>query len=397
MSRLLSLAARNLLRHRRRSVLSGLAIASRVVALVLIAGLSEGFLEFLATEVAEGRTGSIQVHRAGYLRSAQGAPLRLSLPDDEAFRSRLRSVEGVRAVSARLVFTGQVSNGRMQAAVLARGLEIEVEDAVCPRALDGLLPKLASGGLLLGGGLTAAMGSRPGDVVALSAVGPTGRANAMDARLAGGLGGLYAWDSSRTAALPLRLAQSLTGMEGRVTEYAVALEVPGTAGAVAARLKAALGPEVEVHTWAELTPFLRDALFYLRWMVGFAGLLLAVVVAAGITNTMTVSVYERTREIGTQLAVGMRRRDVRRLFLIEAAVLGVLAAVVGVAVGGRGRFARRSRRHSWPGMVHPGLDWAVALVAAVGAVATALVAGLLPAHRAARLAPVEALRGRGSA
>ncbi len=396
--RLLGIAARNLLRHRRRTVVSGLAVAFGVTALLIIAGVSQGFLEYLAAEIVEGRLGAIQVHRAGYVRAGQALPLALDLPDDAAFRARLRAAEGVRAVSARLVFGAQVSDGRRQAQVAVRGVDALEEAQVCPRAKD--LP--AGGGALLGGGLAAALGQGPGAMLTLSATGPSGRANALDVALEGTVGGLYAWDTGRVATVPLRLAQALTGMPGRVTEYAVAV-APGEAPEeVAARLERALGADAEVHTWAELTPILVDVLFYLRWMVVFAAVLLAVVVAAGIGNVMTMSVYERTREIGTQLAIGMRRRDIARLFLLEALVLGLLAALAGLAFGvalvsAVGALGVPSQYFGFGagGVVRPAVDAVVAQLGAAGAVVTTVVAAVLPARRAARLAPADALRGRG--
>ena len=109
----------------------------------------------------------------------------------------------------------------------------------------------------------------------------------------------------------------------------------------------------------------------------------------GIANVMIISVTERTREIGTRLAIGARRRDVLRQFLIEAALLSGVGGVVGVAISWaiglpaervRPRRSRRCRRM-----------WAV-FGGLASAVSTGLVAGYLPARRAAGLDPVEALR-----
>jgi len=108
----------------------------------------------------------------------------------------------------------------------------------------------------------------------------------------------------------------------------------------------------------------------------------------GIANVMIISVTERTREIGTRLAIGARRRDVLAQFLIEAALLSGVGGLIGVAVSWATGFVLSVFAPAFPSV--PPM-WAV--FGGLGsAVTTGLVAGYLPARRAAGLDPVEALR-----
>jgi len=106
-----------------------------------------------------------------------------------------------------------------------------------------------------------------------------------------------------------------------------------------------------------------------------------------IMNIMLVSVTERTREIGLRIALGARRRDIRSQFLLEAVTLCVAGGLLGIALGvvASGMVARVA---GWPVLV--GLDAVV--VALAFAVGTGIFFGWYPAHKAARLQPVEALR-----
>ena len=108
----------------------------------------------------------------------------------------------------------------------------------------------------------------------------------------------------------------------------------------------------------------------------------------GIANVMVISVTERTREIGTRLAIGARRRDVLTQFLIEAALLSGVGGVAGVAISWAIGFLLSVAAPAFPSV--PPM-WAV--FGGLGsAISTGLVAGYLPARRAAALDPVEALR-----
>ena len=108
----------------------------------------------------------------------------------------------------------------------------------------------------------------------------------------------------------------------------------------------------------------------------------------GIANVMVISVTERTREIGTRIAIGARRRDVLWQFLIESALLSVGGGLIGVAISWGIGFLLSVWAPAFPSVPPP---WAV--IGGLGsALVTGIVAGYLPARRAAGLAPVEALR-----
>ena len=154
----------------------------------------------------------------------------------------------------------------------------------------------------------------------------------------------------------------------------------------AAQLQPA-GYELSARTSGDIADSLEDLIGRLtRFVTGLAVLSL-VVGAVGIANIMLVSVTERTREIGVMKAVGGRNRDVLVLFMTEAALLGVLGALIAVPVGLAGGWA--ATVYADIGLTVP-LGWMVVAVA-VGLLVGAL-AGLYPAWRAARVDPIDALR-----
>ncbi len=150
----------------------------------------------------------------------------------------------------------------------------------------------------------------------------------------------------------------------------------------------------------ELILDLADQVFtILNVMLSSVGGLALLVASLGIVNTMIMSIYERTREIGTLKAIGASRGDIRLLFMTEAGIIGLLGGMIGIAGGwALGRLLNRVilwyiEREQLPirgdfFVVTPSL----ALYALLFAIAVGIVAGLYPANRAARLDPLMALR-----
>jgi ABC-type lipoprotein release transport system permease subunit len=134
-------------------------------------------------------------------------------------------------------------------------------------------------------------------------------------------------------------------------------------------------------------------------MLGSVGALALLVASIGIANTMIMAVYERTREIGILKAVGAAPGQIRALFVIEASLIGLLGGVVGTILGwllGKGLNWLILRILEWQEVNVEGtffvVTWWLVLAALVFAALVGLLAGLYPAARAARLAPLDALR-----
>lgn len=419
MTRLPSLAARNVLRNHRRSAVTLAAIGVGVAMLTLLNGFTTGARELMLQDVVQGRTGALQIHRAGYLDDLEGNPTRLNMPYSEEMLGRIRAVTGVTGVTGRLQFNGLVSNGVSQTMFVGRGIDPTREREVCPRS--GGEVKAGGEWLSANDGAQALVGyelaqslslttvaqkeaGRPepaglSDFLSVQSSSPEGRANAMELRVKGLTASTFPFENKRVLTLPLSTAQELLGLEGKVTEYAVGVAELSQLEQVAGRLRAALGPEYEVHSWDQLQPFVRDVINRHFIVLGAIGFVLFVIVLAGIANTMLMSVFERVREIGTMLAVGVRRREVLFLFVLEALLLGFLGGVAGALVGRVALLALAARGitlklsgTSAESVLRPTVSASFLFLCVAVAVAGALVSSAYPAWRASRLNPVDALR-----
>jgi putative ABC transport system permease protein len=401
---LLSLAVRNILRNKSRTALTLGAIGFGVLMTLFLGGFAQGFINMLVDDTVKGRCGAMQVHRKGYFDVKDNQPLDYDFAQGGALEAKLRAVPGVTAVTPRLVFSGLVSNGSASTLFVATAMDPASMYDVLPGMTDDLKgaainAKDAHGGVV-GLELADSLEVSAGSTVILQAARKGGQQNALDLDVIGTLNNGNAFEAKRVAYVPLAFAQELLGMEGRVTEYALAVNDREAIPAIAVQVQAALGSDYEVQTWRELRPNVADVARFVHVVLGVVCFVFLVIAVIGVVNTMLMSVLERTREIGTMLAVGVRRAQVTVLFLFEALTLAVVGGGLGAALGSaivhviaaRGGVSANAPGTTVIKYIVPETPAALVTIALVASVAGALVAAVYPAWRASRLRPVEALR-----
>lgn len=403
MMQLVRLAARNVRRNRWRSALSALALVIGVAQMIFGQSLISGVLSGIIQDAVKTKLGAIQIYRRGYLDAEQD-PLRLDLPDDPALAARMRAVPGVRAVTRRIQLEGMLSNGSIQAMFVATAIDAATEYEVCPQRKRLVAPgssPLAPGdttGILIGGALSEGLAASRGATLIVSSASAAGSTNALDVSVAGILpesGGYF--ENKAGALLPLALTQSLLRMPGRVTEYVLDVEDLQAVEGVGSALRTTLGPDYDVRTWRD-RPQIRQMVQSMGVVQGFIGFLLAVLVTSVIVNTMLMNIYERVPEIGTMMALGVRRRAVMGLFLYESGVIGLLGSTVGVGLGllfvrlGGVGFHMPATAVAGELTIYPIASPPFVLGTFIAGVLLAILAALYPARQAAHMNPVDALR-----
>jgi putative ABC transport system permease protein len=402
---LVRLALRNLARNRRRTVLTLAALAVGIAAITGVRGFLNGLQSTLIHGVTEGGIGALQVHKQGYMASREGVPLTPSFADDPALYARLAAVDGVVGVVPRIPFAGLVADGSGDKSGLAIivGADLAREGVVSKTrkslVVDGAWPTGATD-VAVSVELARALGLAPGKKVAVLSNDKEGVLNGVDLVVAGTLSA-PTMAEKKLLVVPLLRAQELLRMPGEVTEVALAVDDDKDIDVVKANVAAVVGAGYDVHTWKELMPFADDARRTQDAALRIVTVAFLFVVLMGVANTLLMNVLERTREIGTLLALGMKRRRVLALFLLEGAFTAVGGAVVGSAVGAalvavlhsNGVYLRTAGA-SAKQLIVPFLTWDFPVVVGGIVVVGALLASLLPALRASRLDPVAALSDR---
>lgn len=403
---LVSLAFRNVLRNRRRSLLTGAVVVFGFAAIALSGGFMSQSFEGLREGTIRNGTGHLQIAKAPYFAGDEDAPLTYGIAESERAAAILARDPEVQEVLPRIDFVGLASNGTRSVPYMGTGLDPEPE----ARTMD-TAKLVVSGrwfasaderGVVLGSGLARSLNVAAGDPITLMATTPDGVLNALDATVTGVANIPIKELDDRYLATTLGLASELLIASGRVSKLAVVLREPADAHKALPRLLAALGREgIELtgKTWEELAVFYRQVRMLYIGIFGFMGLVLVVVVLLAAANTMMMAAAERTREIGTLRALGTRPGSIRRMFIAEGTILAVFGCAGGALLAIAVRAVVNNAGLTLP--PPPGVAHGVPLhvniypsayvAGAVAMTATLVAASWFPARRAAKIAIIEAL------
>ena len=226
----------------------------------------------------------------------------------------------------------------------------------------------------------------------------TGSLNAIDVRVAGICDPGVKELDERAVKLPIAGAQQLL-QTTKVEKLLVFLRETGTTGAVRADLEKSLGRSVEMKSWSELASFYHQVVLLYNGIFGFLGLIVFGIVVFSVANTIVMSIFERTREIGTLMALGTTRGRIWRMFFLEGLMTGILGGLLGVAAGALLAALINGGNVMLP--PPPGytvgyrltilLQPPVLMTAFLISVVTSTLSSILPALKASRLKIVDAL------
>jgi putative ABC transport system permease protein len=399
------LAARNLLRQPARSAIALSAILFGVISLVLSGGFIEWIFWAMREATVYSKLGHIQIAKAGYFSQAQEEPSAFIIPADARKLAQISSTPQVRLVTTRLAFNGLASHAETTTSFVGEGVEPENEQSVSHllhiikgENLSSKDPK----GIILGQGLASSLGVNVGDSVILLVTLSSGGINAIEGHVRGLFFTVSKEFDDSALRIPIPLAQELLRVSGAHT-WIVLLDSTEETNNVLAQLKNRIQTgkgALEIKSWNELADFYNKTVTLFSRQMTVVQLIIALIIILSIANTMTMSVIERTGEIGTLMVLGNKNKQIMRLFVTEGLILGVFGGITGVMVGYA--LARAISYLGIPMPPAPGMTtgftgqirvtlW-LASQALIIAIITSLLASLYPAWKASRLNIVDALR-----
>jgi putative ABC transport system permease protein len=403
---LLRMAFRNLTRRPIQSVLAAGAVAAGLGVCVWMTNFQDGSWISMIDDSMRAASGHVVVQAAGYQDSKDRD---LMLQDTTALAAELQALEPGAVVLRRAFLDGLLASSNNTVGIALNAVEPALEGAV-----SQLPKKLVQGRwledgreVLIGSGLARKLGVSLQDKVVLT-VSADGEITGLPFRVAGIFETGAAPMDNFFALAPLSVVQGLMP-ERRDPATSVALQLPQKKAPkdLVARARAAIGADGrEVLSFEESMPEVVTAAKLDKSFTVLIWAVLAAIVSVGVLNLLLMSLFQRTREMGVMLAVGMRPADVSRLVLAEGAILGVVGAVVGWTLGqlcsiplvthgldlAMFQDAAPASNVAIDTVIHAQFIWLKDFAWAVWFVLLVVLGSLWPALRAGRLEPVDALR-----
>jgi len=410
MGNLFKIAVRNLLRYKRRTLLTASLITIGVVFVIVFLAVSGSFKNMMIGQITDSMLGHVQVHRKGYVASIDNLPLNLNMKAGaaEKVKSMLDKEAAIEAYSPRIKFGGMFSNFVETTNVRLVAVYPEKEFATVPllssRITDGE-KSIKRGEILVPNLLAKGMNVKVGDTVVVVATNKDGSVNGKQFRVSGVVEGITG-PGGRDGYIHIEDAVELLRMEEpEVSEIAIRLKDFSKLNRFSEKINGLLGSELnkqgkpafEVHTWENLSPFYNVARM-IDMMTFFIKLMLIAIVLISIMNVMIMAVYERIREIGTIAAIGTLPGKILSLFVIEGFLLGVTGAVIGDIAGMAIISVINLSKITFNFGQQTGLLLTATITPAdlmtisVTVIVVSVIASLQPAFKASRMEPIKALR-----
>ena len=407
------IAIRNLMRYKRRTLLTSLLITIGVVMVILFSGLSGSFKAMMIGQITDSNLAHMQIHKRGYVSSIDTIPLDLNL-DMKAYgkiENILKDHPGVEAYTPRIKLGAMLSNFRETTNIRLNAVDPAEEVKVCPTVWDRIILEgkkkksfLEPGEIIIPDKLAKGMEIKEGATVVIVAHNKEGSVNGLNLTVAGIVEDVLG-PQGKEGYMHITDARTLLRMEKpEVTEIGIRIKNFDKLYSIFRDLKSGLikhknpkgDPAFEIHTWEKLSPFSNVAKMIDLMTISMKIIMVAIVLIS-ILNLMIMSVYERVREIGTMTAIGTAPGRIMSLFLVEGFSLGLISAVAGNVIGLAGIYILNiyKIRFSFGRMenlvLSPSVNFSELYLVSVIVLFIAVLATLQPAYKASRMEPVDAL------
>ena len=334
MIQILKMAFRDLGRNRRRSFFSALAVGGGLALLILMASVVEGEMGGALENTIRLQSGHIQIRAATYNENKSSLKWEDLVANPDEIVAKIAAFDQVKTATPRLYASGFLSSGTQSAGAKITGI-----DPLSP-ASDPYREGIVSGeylnpddrdAVLIGIPMAEKLNLQVGDKVGLSLNTADGNVQEQTFTVKGiYTTNTFGFDSS-TVFLPLTKVQAMTRTENHASAIFVLLKDTGMTDTVAPALS--VPANMQIKTWRELNSLFVEWEALAQSYIGFLYLIILAISVSVIINTLIMSVYERTREIGILSAIGMRGSRIMALFLAESSLLAVGGVIMGLIIG----------------------------------------------------------------
>ena len=405
MTQLFKMAFRDLGRNRRRTAFSALALGIGVALLLLIAAFVQGELDQSLSSAIKLQSGNLQVRAKTYDEAKTSLAFQDLIENPEALAAKIGAIPQVVVATPRLFANGIVTTGDQSLGVRIVGVD-PASPANAPFK-DGLVSGTFvtaddTGGIVVGQSMANKAGLQTGAQVNLLVNTSNGDVDQQTFTIRGiytthtpGIDNAYVF-------MPITKAQAFSKAAGHASSIFILLKDKNDSAAVAASLQSSA---YQVLTFDDMNPLLVYFDQFYNAIMGMIYLVVLGITATVIVNTLIMSVFERTREIGILSAIGMKSGSIMGLFFAESSLLAVGGLIIGWIMGallvlyfGNAGFSLADFGVSGillGDRIYAHLTVESAVTLSIMALVVTLLAGIYPARMAAKMEPVTALRSGG--
>ncbi len=405
----LKFTAKNLFRHKRRTILTAFAIAVGIMYFIVFDSLLSGADRDAINNMVNFETGHVIVSSVS--SDDRRPKLGELIPESKGLAREIAELPKVEAATPRLVFPASIIAGFEELPVLGIGADPETDERVflvSEHVTDGrwLMPK--EEGAVLGKRIADLLELELGDVITIRTQTVGMAFQAIDFSVVGIVSTPHPTVNQTQVFLPLDIAQEALGAGQGATEIVVRAESEKAIGTVSDSIRSLdlWTPSWDIKPWYEAASFLAIG----TGKRAFGGVLMGLVLiiaTIGVVNSILLSTLERVREIGLLKAMGMKEKDIIRLFVFEGCGLGllggalggVMATVINAYMVNTGISIQMFFGETNMDIGYPIADrmfgvwnWPTVLWAILFGLLVSLVASYFPARKAAYLDSVESLR-----
>ncbi|MCK9169342.1 MAG: FtsX-like permease family protein [Treponema sp.] len=395
----------NLLKNKRKTVLTLLTISLGFACLTVAKGYTNYCLWGLRESIINGGVGHFQIYKEGFRERTDDDSFNFLISDYKKIIREFSTVPGVKFVAPRLSFIGILANNTGSATVAGHGGWLQEERALTSFSTieQGAFPREdESYGTLIGSGVAGLIGPSVHGTATLSVAMNGGAINVMDFDVTGIISSQLEELEDTYMLIPLESAQSLMDVPDSIDTIIIMLlnteDMPSVENRICSICRR---NGLEYRTWDQIVPYYSGAASFYSSSMNIALIVILAIVVFAIINTMLMAVYDRMREIGTMRSIGMTAFQTLRMITAESTLLGVFGCAIGIILafltafiinvfGGIPLPPPPGNTRAYQGLIY--IETFDVAVYSVVFILVSILSSLFPARKAVRMSIADTLR-----